>query len=70
MKLYNNHLLQKALGHKTSLQAMRAWREDRPDLFVRRLNNQTGLDTRRGARVPHQFDRGRWPQHFTFCRDY
>lgn len=36
VKLYNDHLPQKALGHKTPLQAMRAWRQERPDLFVRR----------------------------------
>lgn len=52
VKLYNIHVPQKALGHETSLQAMRAWREDRPDLSVRRLNNQTGLDTRRGSSSP------------------
>jgi len=43
-KLYNEHLPQRAIAHKTPLQAMRAWREQRPDLFVRRPKNQTGLD--------------------------
>jgi hypothetical protein len=33
------------LGHRTPLQAMRAWRQKRPDLFVRRTNNQAGLDS-------------------------
>lgn len=45
LKLYNEHLPQKALGHKTPFQALRAWRKDRPDLFVRRLRNQAGLDS-------------------------
>ena len=43
-KLYNEHLPQRAIGHKTPLQAVRAWRKQRPDLFVRRPKNQTGLD--------------------------
>ncbi len=44
-KLYNEHLPQRALGHQTPLQAIRAWRKDRPELFVRRPKNQTGLDS-------------------------
>jgi hypothetical protein len=43
-KLYNEHLPQKALGHKTPLQAICAWREQKPELFVRKLKNQAGLD--------------------------
>ena len=43
-KLYNEHLPQKALGHKTPLQAIRAWREEKPELFIRKLKNQTVLD--------------------------
>ena len=42
--LYNDHLPQKALGHKTPLQALRTWREQRPELFVRKLENQAELD--------------------------
>jgi transposase InsO family protein len=44
-KLYNEHLPQRAIGHKTPLQAMRLWRDQRPDLFVRRPKNQTALDS-------------------------
>ena len=44
-KLYNEHLPQRALGHKTPLQAVRSWLKDRPELFVRRPKNQTGLDS-------------------------
>ena len=43
-KLYNEHLPQKALGHKTPLQAIRAWQKQKPELFVRKVKNQTGLD--------------------------
>lgn len=35
VKLYNQHLPQRAIGHTTLLQAMRAWREQWPDLLVR-----------------------------------
>ena len=44
-KLYNNHLPQRALGHKTPLQAIRTWQAERPELFTSRTHNQTGLDT-------------------------
>lgn len=44
VKLYNEHLPQRALGHKTPLQALRQWRRQYPELFVKRPNNQTGLD--------------------------
>lgn len=43
--LYNEHLPQRALGHKTPAQALQAWRKDRPELFVRKPKNQAGLDT-------------------------
>ena len=44
-KLYNEHLPQKALGHKTPLQAIRTWQKQKPELFVRKVKNQTGLDS-------------------------
>ena len=44
-KLYNEHLPQRALGNKTPLQAVREWQSKRPELFVRRPKNQTGLDS-------------------------
>lgn len=43
--LYNNHLPQRALGHKTPLMALREWRKDRPELFARKPKNQAGLDS-------------------------
>lgn len=42
--LYNEHLPQRSLGHKTPLQAMQAWYLKQPERFVRKLKNQTGLD--------------------------
>jgi transposase InsO family protein len=45
VKLYNDHLPQRALGHQTPLQVLRAWRKDRTELFVRKTKNQTGLDS-------------------------
>src|SRR5665213_781835 len=44
VKLYNDHLPQKALSHRTPLQALRTWRKDRPELFISRPKNQAGLD--------------------------
>lgn len=38
-KLYNDHLPQRALGHKTPLQAIRSWRHKRPDLFTGKRHN-------------------------------
>ncbi|THD06781.1 IS481 family transposase [Metallibacterium scheffleri] len=44
-KLYNDHLPQRALGHRTPRQAMDLWRKNHPEIFVRQLKNQTGLDS-------------------------
>jgi len=46
-KLYNNHLPQRAIGHKTPLQAIRTWQTERPELFNGKTKNQTGLDSYR-----------------------
>jgi hypothetical protein len=42
--LYNDHLPQRVLAHRTPRQAMEQWRKDHPEIFVSRLKNQTGLD--------------------------
>ena len=44
-RLYNDQLPQRALGHRTPLQDMDLWRKNHPEIFVRRLKNQTGLDS-------------------------
>ena len=41
---YNNHIPQRALNHLAPIEAMRNWRVQRPELFVRRVSNQPGLD--------------------------
>ncbi|RXZ42061.1 IS481 family transposase [Crenobacter cavernae] len=43
--LYNQHLPQLALQHRTPLQAMKDWQKQRPELFVKRATNRPGLDT-------------------------
>ena len=45
VKVYNQHIPQKALGHIPPIQAMKDWHEKRPDLFKKRVYNLTGLDT-------------------------
>ena len=42
---YNNHIPQRALNHVAPNQALTHWRTQRPELFIRRVFNQTGLDT-------------------------
>ncbi len=43
--LYNQHIPQKALDHKTPIEALREWRTRRPDLFVRSVRNLRGPDS-------------------------
>ena len=43
-KLYNHDLPQRALNHRTPIQALKQWQQDRPDLFHKRVYNQTGLN--------------------------
>lgn len=43
-RLYNDHVPQRPLGHRTPRQAMEQWRKNHPEIFVSRLKNQTGLD--------------------------
>ncbi|KAF0815178.1 hypothetical protein IGB42_00255 [Andreprevotia sp. IGB-42] len=43
--LYNQHLPQLALRHRTPVQAMKDWARERPDLFHKRVINRPGPDT-------------------------
>ena len=43
---YNHQIPQRALGHVSPIQALKEWQKKRPDLFVKRVYNVTGLDTR------------------------
>ncbi|MBR7634505.1 IS481 family transposase [Janthinobacterium lividum] len=45
LKLYNHHIPQRAIiGAKTPIQALKEWQQKKPDLFVKRVYDQTGLD--------------------------
>ena len=41
---YNHQIPQRALGHVSPIQALKEWQKKRPDLFVKRVYNVTGLD--------------------------
>ncbi|MBP4047759.1 integrase core domain-containing protein [Chromobacterium violaceum] len=45
VRLYNQHLPKLALQHQTPIPAMKNWREQRPDLFKKRISNRPGLNT-------------------------
>ena len=42
---YNQHIPQRALHHQTPIQALQKWRTEKPDLFVKRVYKQAGLDS-------------------------
>ena len=42
---YNNRIPQRALKHLTPIQALKLWHKKRPELFVKRVYEQAGLDT-------------------------
>ena len=44
LKIYNHSIPQRALKHQTPIQALKIWQEKKPDLFVKRVYNHTGLD--------------------------
>jgi transposase InsO family protein len=44
VKIYNQHIPQKALGHIAPIQAMKDWYNKKPELFKKRVYNLTGLD--------------------------
>jgi hypothetical protein len=45
LKIYNNNIPQRALGHQTPIQALKLWHEKKPELFTKRVYNQAGLDS-------------------------
>jgi transposase InsO family protein len=53
--LYNQHIPQRALGHKTPVEAMKDWQKKKPELFHKQVRNHAGPD-RYGHR---QGDQGR-----------
>jgi len=44
VRLYNQHIPQKALGHIAPIAAMKNWYQEKPQLFKKRVYNHTGLD--------------------------
>jgi len=45
VKIYNQQIPQKALGHIAPIQALKNWYKKCPDLFKKRVYNLTGLDS-------------------------
>ena len=43
--LYNHHIPQKALHHRTPIQALKDWQHSHPQLFIRQVRNHPGPDT-------------------------
>ena len=50
-KVYNHHIIQRNLGHSTPVQTMKEWYRKKPELFKKRVYDQSGLDTRTTSRV-------------------
>ncbi len=40
--LYNQHIPQRALSHKTPIEALKIWQKDRPELFHKKVRNHAG----------------------------
>ena len=45
LKTYNHLIPQRALNHLSPVQALKNWQAKKPELFVKRVHNQPGLDT-------------------------
>jgi transposase len=45
LKLYNHHIVQKNLGHVTPIAKLKEWQKTKPELFVKRVYNQSRPDT-------------------------
>ena len=44
IRVYNHAIPQKSIGHVPPVQALKQWRKDHPEIFKKRVYNQTGLD--------------------------
>jgi len=44
LELYNHHIPQRAIGSKTPIESLKHWQRLRPELFVKRVYDQAGLD--------------------------
>jgi hypothetical protein len=45
LNVYNQHIPQRALGHKSPVEALKEWQKKKPELFLKRVYKQAGLDT-------------------------
>lgn len=45
VKVYDQHIPQRALGHISPIPAMKAWQEKHPESFKKRVYKRTGLDS-------------------------
>ena len=45
VKTYNQQIPQRALDHRSPVQALKEWQKKKPELFKKRVYNQAGLDT-------------------------
>ena len=45
VKTYNHRIPQRALNHLSPVQALKNWQAKKPNLFVKRVYNQPGLDS-------------------------
>jgi transposase InsO family protein len=45
LAIYNHRTPQRALNHQSPIQALQARQQKRPELFVKRVYKQAGLDT-------------------------
>jgi len=44
LKIYNHNISHRALSNETPVPAIKKWQAEKPELFVKRVYNQTGLD--------------------------
>ena len=41
---YNHHIPQRALNHQSPIQALKRWKIDKPDFFIKRDDERAGID--------------------------
>jgi transposase InsO family protein len=44
VQTHNHRIPQRALDHQSPIQALQKWRQDKPELFKKRVIDQLGLD--------------------------
>lgn len=45
LQVYNHHIPQRALGHISPIEALKEWQQKKPELFLKRVYKQAGLDS-------------------------